>query len=506
MINIVEIIMEYEVNNTTGYEPIGVPVVKAEPVFSPYESTFALIMLVLGFLFVNFILFTPGTLGISSTLFTLIFVTVMLVFFKHAGIKQTGKTLTILGIVLLSGSYFILFDNPFLSFLNLLFLMLTSLYWVFVSCGLSLGSMSLILGDTLNMLIVLPFSRLNYLYAAIKSVLKKTKQGKQAALIGAGLLIALPVTAVILSLLMSADAAFEALMTMFSGALGNFWLYVIQFAVGIPVAMYLFAILCGVRKDKPNLIKSEAVKNISSKARFMPRLIVSTAMIPLIISYTLFFISQLGYMLSAFVSLLPSGYSYAEYARRGFFELTAIAVINLAVILCVRLFCKGETNKGIVRFLVTLLCLFTMLLIISAGSKMFMYITVYGLSPLRVYTSWFMLLLFAVFFIIAVGQFRGKTDTPKWVMRTVTTLILVLLFSNTDAIIANVNTNNYLSGRTDRVDISLLIELGSAGQSSIKRLIDKAPDESVRNHAAYYIISPNTENDWRSFKLTSLIG
>lgn len=51
-----------------------------------------------------------------------------------------------------------------------------------------------------------------------------------------------------------------------------------------------------------------------------------------------------------------------------------------------------------------MLSIFTLILIATAISKMVMYISVYGLTQLRFYTTWFMLLLAVIFVMIIVKQ------------------------------------------------------------------------------------------------------
>ena len=112
--------------------------------------------------------------------------------------------------------------------------------------------------------------------------------------------------------------------------------------------------------------------------------------------------------------------TYAEYARRGFFELCTVAGINLAVITVAHFIIKQEAGKSdgkdqetkqkapkTLRAEFAVLCLFTMMLIATAVSKMAMYISYYGLTQLRVYTAWFMLLLFIVFIVVGLRQFKN---------------------------------------------------------------------------------------------------
>ena len=75
--------------------------------------------------------------------------------------------------------------------------------------------------------------------------------------------------------------------------------------------------------------------------------------------YLVYLFSQLAYFFNAFRGLLPEGYdfSYAEYARRGFFELCAVAGINLVLLMGAMLFSRKKEgrlpprSRGSARFL-----------------------------------------------------------------------------------------------------------------------------------------------------------
>ena len=47
--------------------------------------------------------------------------------------------------------------------------------------------------------------------------------------------------------------------------------------------------------------------------------------------YLAYLFSQLAYFVGGFSGILPEGFTRAEYARRGFFEMTCLAGVNLAL-------------------------------------------------------------------------------------------------------------------------------------------------------------------------------
>ena len=71
---------------------------------------------------------------------------------------------------------------------------------------------------------------------------------------------------------------------------------------------------------------------------------------------------------------LPDGYTYAGYAREGFFQLLAVSILNLLIVLAgLYLFAEHKVLKGIL----TVMSLCTFVMILSSAVRMIMYIRYY---------------------------------------------------------------------------------------------------------------------------------
>ena len=130
--------------------------------------------------------------------------------------------------------------------------------------------------------------------------------------------------------------------------------------------------------------------------------------------YVLFMIIQGQYLFSACLGILPENLTYAQYARQGFFELCGVAALNV----CLLLFMNGcsrtiRREHHRLRILNIVFSLLTLLLLVTAMSRMGMYIYVYGFTVKRILTSIFMIWLFLVFSMVIVLQ---KKDIPvvRW--------------------------------------------------------------------------------------------
>ena len=187
------------------------------------------------------------------------------------------------------------------------------------------------------------------------------------------------------------------------------------------------------------------------------------------------------YYLSAFGGILPEGYSYSEYARQGFFELCGTAVLDLFVIFVAGVLAKrNESGRKpvAVRIYSAVFGITTILLICSAMSKMIMYIGEYGLTGLRFYTSWFMILLGIVFFVLILHEIFPGMKTVATLFISFTVMLGVLCFSDPDARIAQYNVESYLSGTTQQIDTYSLAALSEGAAPYVEKLGDA--DENLR--------------------------
>ncbi|MBQ0109827.1 MAG: DUF4173 domain-containing protein, partial [Clostridiales bacterium] len=186
------------------------------------------------------------------------------------------------------------------------------------------------------------------------------------------------------------------------------------------------------------------------------------------------FFSQWENYVSAFSKTLPSGFSYAEYAREGFFELCSVSAINLGVLALIALFMKRENKieNVVLKVISVVFSLCTLVLIATALSKMFLYIEKYGMTPKRIGTTWFMFTLAVVFVLIKIKQFAKNI---KLVCASV--FVCVLMFSvfcliGYHKLIADYNVDKYISGDLDTVDIRSLIDLGDPAVPALFRLAE----------------------------------
>jgi len=206
------------------------------------------------------------------------------------------------------------------------------------------------------------------------------------------------------------------------------------------------------------------------------------------------------YLFSALSGSLPDEWSiYAEYARRGFFELCGVAAINLFLIAFTYSFAKREPYEypKAMRVFTGLICIMTVLLVATAVSKMLLYVDAYGLSRLRVYTLWFLILLFIVFVILVIWHIKPYNAGRPIVIVSVC-LLIALGLANTDGLIAKYNVWQYKSGkiRTSAVDTDMLADMSDAVLPYLAELRDGSPNFSINLAARDALYRINTRHEF----------
>ena len=104
--------------------------------------------------------------------------------------------------------------------------------------------------------------------------------------------------------------------------------------------------------------------------------------------------------------------TYAEYARRGFFELVAVAGLAAVFLLFSHwLLPRGQSrlHRFFAAFAAVLVAL-VFVVMASALQRMRLYTETFGLTELRLYTTAFMVWLLAVFAWLALTVLRGRRD------------------------------------------------------------------------------------------------
>ena len=342
--------------------------------FTKRERIFAFTAAAMGFLFIKLSaapLMTCSRMGLGTSVFLMLALIFTLSFEKGRKITP-AKALRLVMYVLFSANIFIS-ANLLIRWLCLIFSLLILVYGCLADTDSRFERIRRLFPIDIFAAVFRPFSDMNACPAAIKSAADKNKAGKALKNALLGLAIALPSTISAGVLLMSADSGFASILTSFTdGGMQSLLIFAVQLVLCLPVGFYIFA-LCHAPKENTDYSDESCYEKIAS-VRFVPSGAAAFSAVPLCVLYVIFFFSQASYFLSSFASKLPSDMaSYSEYARRGFFELCLVSLINLAVIIAINLFakyCEDGSRPVFLKAMSCILCIFTILLIVTAVSKM----------------------------------------------------------------------------------------------------------------------------------------
>ena len=284
----------------------------------------------------------------------------------------------------------------------------------------------------------------------------------------AGMGIALPALIVVIPLLISSDAAFEGLV----GLLPDFDRFEICATVlaGVFLGVYFYTRAVTLRHEEP-------AERPRTEKKGLQKLTMNTALGAVCAVYFAYLISQLAYFVGGFSGILPEGFTRAEYARRGFFEMTCLAGINL----CLMTFGVTKVQRehrapGSTRALCLFLGAVTEFLAASSAAKMILYIGSFGLTRLRVLTMVIMVFLGITTALICVWLYVPKLQYMKAVMLVALAIGAAVLWADVDTQVAKYNVEHYLCGDLSSIDMAHLRTLGPGAVEYVELLAnsDKA--------------------------------
>lgn len=382
-----------------------------------WDHIFAGLYVILGILMWNCLCMENFARGLS--MFSILYIITVL---AYAGLKKfpiTGEkifwTLILLGISLPYGFYSV-FD-----FGQTLMIFLVAAYWTLVITEGLLWkgqTSSWILLDSWNGLIALPI--LNFLCQIrliFQTFSEKREEKKDWRMVLLGILISIPALLVIIPILAQADTEFRSLVDTILDALGeDFRILIWRGIVGILLGAFMFGTLYG-GVYKRHVKEEECIRFHEESGRvfrFVPDIAVLTFGIIVSAVYVLFIGLQARYLFSAFFGILPEAYTYAQYARQGFFELCVIALLNASFLIAMNGCAKTPRRKNRGLLLENgILGALTLLLLTTAASKLGMYIVAYGFTVKRCISSIFLIWLFLVFILVLIYQ-KKNIPLVRW--------------------------------------------------------------------------------------------
>lgn len=158
--------------------------------------------------------------------------------------------------------------------------------------------------------------------------------------------------------------------------------------------------------------------------------------------------------------LETAGLTYADYARQGFWQLLMVSALTLLVIAATLTVAQRATvaDRRLIRLLIGTLCALSVVIVISATHRMWLYQQAYGFTDLRLMVITVEFWLGAVFLLIlGAGIPMSGRWLPRSVMIAGALTLLGLAMINPDRFIAEHNIKRYQqNGRLDTVYLGRL--------------------------------------------------
>ncbi|GIN63436.1 hypothetical protein J27TS8_34290 [Robertmurraya siralis] len=412
-------------------------------------------------------------IGISYLLFIMIFYAVFYwrfrtVVFTH----QRFGYFVLMAIWLLAASYY-LYDVLLFQFLNIVLIpALVMLHLVLITSPKKV--------DWTNLMFIVYIGKrlingLRYNFQFANHLATYFKKGSESASheigkkIIIGIIIAVPVLFIVLNLLISADAYFEQMMNSLPQLLNFRTDYLFRFLI---ICIFGFGIFGFLQALSVKNIQAEQKERLVQTVSF-DGIITITVLALLNVVYVVFIIIQFKYFFS---ETLVDGYTYAEYARRGFFELLFVTLINLSMTTVV--ITSTKQLRGVIEKLVnislSLLVLCSGIMLVSAYMRLMMYEEAYGFTITRVLAHSFMIFLMVIFAYTFVKIWLKRLSLFHFYFIAALVYYVGINLIHIDRIIVAQNIERYET--TGKIDIDYLGYMSATGIIGLIELYEQDPE------------------------------
>ncbi len=284
-----------------------------------------------------------------------------------------------------------------------------------------------------------------------------------------GIILSLPVLGIVLYLLSTADANFKQIV-------GNLpeWFHqvkpdtVFRFFVIIGYTFAFFGVLFVLGQKKMTVIEKNNSFSIP-----VDGVIALTVLVLMNAVYLLFTIVQFQYF---FGGILQESYTFAQYARKGFFELLAVSIINLSLTVSILLGVKQSDAlvKKWLQISLSLLILMSCVILVSAFLRMYLYEKAYGFTFTRMLAHSFMIFLTVIFAYTLVKIWFEKLSLFHFYFISALLYYTGINVVDLDRLVVQQNLVRY--EQTGNIDLQYLNHLSYTGVLGLIQLYEKNPD------------------------------
>jgi hypothetical protein len=482
------------------------------PVFTR-KRLFLLIVIILGILFDY--LFWGQSLGINFTVYSIICLTAGLSFLAYEGFRPAASSFLLLPLVVLFAAILPLRVEPVTTFL--LFTMTIFFAGVFAATFMEGRWVRFNLVDFVLELIELSFGAFSNVPCYLLEHRERRAPGTSGKRLGyvwrviRGFLIAAPIFLLFAGLLASADVIFSNRIEDFLSAIAieKAPEYLLRGVIILLIA-YLMA---GIFIHAAGRGQSRGALMQAKRPKLSPFLggtewIIILGSIDLL--FMAFVATQFQYFFGGDANICINGLTYAQYARRGFGELVAVATFTMLLLLAVDRYGLRESKSQKLTYSVLsgMMVSSVVVILVSAFQRLSLYEDAFGFSRLRTYTHIFIIWLgFLLVAFLVLVLVRKQRSIIQFALIASIGFVLSISFLDVDAFIVKQNVQRASDGA--ELDINYLQSLSDdaipamADAYSSSELSEQTRDELG---AAITCMADERksgkQHSWKSFNLS----
>jgi len=285
------------------------------------------------------------------------------------------------------------------------------------------------------------------------------KEQKNLTQIARGIILAIPILLLLVVLLSSADLVFSRYLSNIitfnlpEKILGQTVLFlIIAFAYS---GFANFAI--HGRLNEETATKLEAPDHLPHLGKIEFSIILGS----IAALFLIFILVQVKYLFGGQEHIIALGFTYADYARKGFFELIAVGGFIFLLLLAMDKYAFRNDNLHYrsFRWLGAVLTAEVMVIMASAFMRLNLYEQAYGFTDSRFYAHAVILFLAVVFLLLLykILKHRSESFLAVRVFGTIIVALIILNAINPDAFIARKNIERFTeTGKIDTVYLGSL--------------------------------------------------
>lgn len=423
-------------------EPILLPV----PGAKSGKNLLVFFGIALGFGIVFNWFFVFQNIGISFVVFTILTIAVMVACAHWYKKPILTRAIFLLVLAFLFSSMVAVRANELLTFLNVV----ATVYALLVASEIiRRGTWSLVDWNNYRLLITRPFVFFTEGLFTAKQVATTNIQArhhKHLPYVVRGILIALPIVAILVGLLASADLVFaKQLSNLFHISWPIKGEYLFRLFVGIAITVLSLGALVYI------FITSWAKKTPTETERRLGRIEAGIILGAVALLFATFILIQFAYLFNSEAAIAAQGFTYAQYARKGFFQLIFVAAFTLGLLFFVDHHARRDVSKRsrVLQIISSVLVIETLLIMVSAWHRLSLYQDAYGLTLQRFYAFTIVVWLAIVFVWLAYRIISNAREVYLPAVAIVTSLVFLMWLNaaNPDRIIFEHNIRRALEGK-----------------------------------------------------------